>query len=125
MITSAGDLIANLADAKVGNAMLDFKIARVLKGRGTDYRQWTMAHNYVDWLDGGHEDMTGTPRYTTSLDAALLLVPEGEPWNIGRETSNDHGIAWVGGNGKTITAATAVLALCIAALKTWEHSNGR
>lgn len=54
--------------------------------------------------------------YTRSLDAALTLVPDGRPWNIGLETSNLHGIAWVGADGGVVTAATPELALCIAAL---------
>lgn len=63
-------------------------------------------------------------RYTTSLDAALSLVPEGANWLIGTggvsddpdpyraDVHYDKEVGW--GNG---LANTPALALCIAALK--------
>lgn len=60
------------------------------------------------------------PHYTTSLDAALTLVPEGYCWSIGfagRTIAN----VW-----KTPTPSkggTPALALCIAALKARESAG--
>lgn len=74
---------------------------------------------------------SGIPHYTTSLDAALTLVPEGHAWCIESEddglVSNIRPCATVrpkSGNGKSgpdeeimYFGATPALALCIAALR--------
>lgn len=58
-------------------------------------------------------------RYTTSLDAALTLVPEGLLWDV-----ESRGAAFVGDpkmpSRMFEMAATPTLALCIAALKARE-----
>ena len=63
------------------------------------------------------------PHYTTSLDAALTLVPEGMAWTI---LSGALHAACVGdaSTGNPVTkAATPALALCIAALKARAAAN--
>lgn len=94
------DLIAKLESATEGSRELDRAI-----------------HSHIR---GVEEFLLSTwPAYTTSLDAALTLVPEGWHWNVG-----DVGLAWVGTHESATKivrhdgdAHTPALALCIAALK--------
>jgi hypothetical protein len=86
-----------------------------------------------DSLGTGILGLQGKPRsikrYTTSLDAAVTLVPEGWFWRVGRtsifagwafvhNTHHDHGepdrneFGW-----RKVAGTTPTLALCIAALK--------
>lgn len=82
--------------------------------------------------------MINASRYTASIDAALTLVPEGWQWqisnrapepHIGRAYLNNRELINTGRGGLTpnpkyrgaeVTAATPVIALCIAALKARE-----
>ena len=82
------------------------------------------------------------PSYTSSLDAALTLVPEGYKWQVSNRAVSPHtGRAWinngelqlagVGGmsrnpkyRGHETTAATAPIALCIAALRARTQEHG-
>lgn len=61
-------------------------------------------------------ELTGCPRYTTSLDAAMGLVPEGHGW-----TASNYGGAFVHpidhGPPEHGRHKSPALALCIAALK--------
>lgn len=85
--------------------------------------------NATDGKHSSRQKRYTPPLYTTSLDdAALTLVPEGESWGCGYESSNLHGMAWVGANNRTCTAATPALALCIAslrALQSGENNDGK
>lgn len=79
--------------------------------------------------DGG--DYPAYPRYTSSLDAAMSLVPEGiSEWHCGRHSKSGQcprtGIEIKGGGdaymvrGREpiyVMAATPAIALCVAALK--------
>ena len=85
---------------------------------------WTMNH-----ADHGFLDSIPVPRYTSSIDAAMTLVPEGHKyWNLGG--SPTRGIAGAGLYGAVIDdqfygeAQTPALALCAAALLAREASNG-
>lgn len=64
-------------------------------------------------------DRARGPRYTSSIDAALTLVPEGCKWEASSYPKN--GAAWVGPFKAPVqqftVAATPAIALCIAALK--------
>ena len=63
------------------------------------------------------------PRYTSSLDAALTLVPEGEAWLVGWDDENHANVFVLPSPTSRPTgyhaqgAATPAIALCIAALK--------
>lgn len=90
-------------------------------------------------IEYSHGDAPGTPAYTTSLDAALTLVPEG--WFVRQiddqsESSRSVGIlhwaeltppnGWTNERPWPHTlshAATRPLALCIAALKAREAQS--
>lgn len=128
------DLIKRLEDAAEGSRELDLAI-QIKFGR--IYATW----NDVPMPEGSTDD-TVVPHYTTSLDAAMTLVPEG--WRImmlaeyyGKWSACLHrafGIAqdnaiWKSGhhwpseyivNGET--NSNLALALCIAALKAKDQS---
>lgn len=128
------DLIAKLEAATEGSRELDAGICAALRwpvsGKGTVLPAW-VHDNFPEW------EITKEGRlkagclwepvpFTTSLDAALTLVPEGFTWRV---QCDRHGNAesWTENNGgdfggilalDTQTfAATPALALCIAALK--------
>lgn len=71
-----------------------------------------------------HLSARKAPTYTTSLDAALTLVPGSREWSAGVDLENGKGWATVGDdiwdecfNDITGIAKTPALALCIAALR--------
>ena len=122
-------LIAELETAKEGGRRLDYGIARLL-GRSVprfvDIEEIISnpEAEVVRLKGGGVSTGFRPPRYTTSIDAALTLVPEGWNWQI-----SDIGLAWVGTHlaaNKPVRfdgdAATPALALCISALKARDHA---
>lgn len=122
-----GKLIAELEAATEGSRELDAKITAAVKGRV--FKKW-LGYYYefeggVGGYGGNKQDM---PLYTTSLDAALTLVPEGMLWQVSTaeseadviwESSPSHyteravGESWAA-DEDTFNPA---LALCIATLK--------
>jgi hypothetical protein len=121
------NLIERLEDAIEGDAELDEGIAEFLGHEVTEYRGGIVAGwgrrviNYKHgWLKGDKEPL---PHYTTSIDAALTLVPE-EIINYGIELyigAKENGCDFPAGQYDNWVqvrgAATPALALCIAALK--------
>lgn len=69
-----------------------------------------------------HRDRGPAPNFTTSIDAAITLVPEGWDYCV-RGGYSGVGVVWVqfmaspGRDFISVEAATPALALCIAALK--------
>lgn len=57
------------------------------------------------------------PNYTTSLDAALTLLPEGWSWRVGNTPSKAFADLGTQQSLQCIVGATPALALCIGALK--------
>ncbi len=120
------DLIEKLEAATEGSRGLDIAIYKLVSGLQPSERD-------PDWIgpdDGwNHGSWKGrAPPYTTSLDSALLLVPEGMLWRVGSAeaeanviweskpsyyTEQGTGESWAS-DGDTFNAA---LALCIASLK--------
>lgn len=109
------NLISRLESASDGSRELDLAVA-MATGQSlaeSDYPTYAYHGDKAVW-----EWSTGeTPHYTTSLDAALTLVPEGyvsvsAAINERGQSSMRIGKPYVSGN-----AATPALALCIAALK--------
>lgn len=122
------ELIAKLEAATEGSRQLDGEIGRAV---GYVASSWWGAIAFR-WNEG--ECWGSVPDFTTSLDAALTLVPEGWGW-LAR--SHDGSPAYDGtGRGRggfanvnigrddaqffTEFAATPALALCIAALRARE-----
>ena len=105
------DLIKRLENAEKGSRELDKAIARALGFRIAASTGGPMImrqnDNVASW---------DLPHYTTSLDAALTLVPEEFDWLVSHVNGGLTIFAQVG-PGKEYFAETAPLALCIAALK--------
>lgn len=106
-------LIERLETATVGSRGFDYEIHCAIGWRDCDQG---------GWIRGTDCTGQGWPDYTTSLDAALTLVPDGKRWQAGwspRVLKNECGFAIIEyRDGKTAEqAATPALALCIAALK--------
>ncbi len=127
-------LVAKLVSAKEGSRELDGEIAKLFgwKPQGKGFRHW-IAPKDCPWP----KSMAGVPFYTTSLDAAVDLVPEG--WSSGRISwpGRDSGYLKAnaradllhdsssgGGPRETGFAATPALALVIAILKAVEAKDG-
>ena len=96
------DLIAMLEKSNGGSRELDGIVARYL------------GNNEVDTFG-----RTTAPCYTTSLDAALTLVPKENEFEVGSARLVSTFWASVISNSAHIAkgAATAPLALCVAALR--------
>lgn len=141
------DLIERLEKAPEGSRELDAEIAIASRSPfAANYRklpEWALK-NFPTWCKTGRvgqvacEHDNGEPGlnwgalpFSTSLDAALTLVPEG--WGSKVMVSNNrscgHAVvsdSW-GCEHRTFyanQAATPALALCIAALKAREFSHG-
>ena len=97
--TPLADLIARLEKATGPDRRLDFSIAQAVENAGP-----------MEWRANGF------PYYTSSLDAALTLVPDCTPWAAG-EDEDGTGCADIPRHRVLVHAATPALALCIAALK--------
>ena len=128
-------LIAKLEAATEGSRELD---AFIHRERHPELADMIADHPSAapGWLVGGnHENPVTAPHYTTSLDAALTLVPEGWEWLASNRARTPHtgrayihnrelvfgGIGHLSTNpkyrGEETTAATPALATCIAALR--------
>lgn len=117
-----GELIERLEKATGPNFALECDIARAVgwyEDRVTD--EITGPENV--WVKPGGRYAAIPPRYTSSLDAALTLVPEGmsvdlqtrnnycavAQWDYEQDIGIPRGTAW--------RTSTPAIALCIAALK--------
>lgn len=115
------DLIEKLESATEGSRELDAQIATVLGFKVS----WAgkAKHILMYWCPLGQPAARRVPRWTTSLDTALTLVPE--EWHITISGQND---TWAGRlehmrkPEQIGLAATPALALCIAALKAQEKA---
>lgn len=133
------DLIARLESAEKGSRELDRKIGIGGLGDrelGMDNSIRVIARGGIReqgrWPVDGSWELAGRifsiPHYTTSIDAALTLVPDGMLWQVGT-VEGEAEVWWEGepsyytnkavgesyaADGDTFNAA---LALCIAALK--------
>ncbi len=78
--------------------------------------------------EGAVLDTDSTPAYTSSIDAALTLVPEGLEWHVaGPNKRHGNGQAWAGVFGEPFVgsendsfAANPAIALTIACLRAME-----
>ena len=127
------DLIARLEQATEGSRELDAvteveKRACEARDTGLTPDQAAQWRHLGDGWVGDYHTKYMAPHYTTSIDAALTLVDTDRFWarividrEFGAATLFEHGEQHIG--GATAEAATAALALCIAALKA-RSSNG-
>ena len=115
-------LIAKLV-ASEGSRELDVRIARQVGHEHDDVHGRTFAEVYEKY---GWEKMASqgaswdVPFYTTSIDAALTLVEEGEWWsicvNLDDRVLSEAEVGGCSGDNPGISASPA-LAICIAALR--------
>lgn len=102
------DLIAKLESAEGPSRELDAEIGKILHPNPDDIGD--LCSRYGDWPGP----------FTSSLDAALTLVPEGYWWTAGdcrREKHARVAPEAVDDDGHEAFSATVAIALCIAALR--------
>lgn len=107
----------------------DYKRLLALLENATEGSDGMDALIVLELYGGPSEELAGliglgiarTLNFTTSLDAALTLVPEGYGWSAQRNRAGRIGAHVWGNDGEIssgfIHAPTAPLALCMAALK--------
>lgn len=143
-IDSMGALIARLEAASEGSRELDRQIWLALPAHRIIPVKEVGGHTYDRWEDGETlRRPINQTHFTTSLDAALTLVPAGWGWRLDT-TSTMPELKALGITTKTIAscvwltkgvaqplekhvatgAGSAPLALCIASLKARSASNG-
>lgn len=115
-------VLAKLEAAKEGSRELDFEVARCVdlwrrakvpvSGRHPAYWGYWRKR-------GGKWWRTQLPAYTTSIDAALTLVPDGVAWEISvpRKGGGYRILAGVSPVPNCSFGETPSLAICIAALR--------
>jgi len=104
------DILARLEEAIEGNRQLDKRIDALVT-----------PDRYLIPIDGSIPIVLGhyiCPDYTTSIDAALLLLPEGCAWSLSRSiTFNCEAIVYGHDLHESMDAATPALAFSGAGLK--------
>ena len=117
------DLIRKLANAECGSRELGDEVLLAVGWKHTSVGYF---HGPIyRWSAGDGKPSCAEedrPNPTTSLDAALTLVPEGWSWLSGSEES----WVWPSGGmskGHRVWAKTPAIALCIAALKARQESK--
>ncbi len=125
------ELIEALEKATEGSRELDCEIAVAVCGYFRIEPKYEAAGYGYGYVKDGHQHVPGlggdmlVPNFTTSVDAALTLVPEGYGWVL----YSDGGIEIydneeLNGNGRISEGDTPALALCIYALRARETNNG-
>lgn len=105
------ELIAALEAATGQSRELDVQIELFLQPfafRGKEYP--TMVWH-------AHDKAPQAPLYTASISAALMLVPKGRIWSIGRWGEIAGFVAVLDQERQSHVGATLAIALCIAALR--------
>lgn len=122
------DLIKKLAEAKEGSRELDAEICLSQIGYYGTPKAFTEIIYEGRSRDGWRNGPAGTwedelPHYTTSIDCALTLVPEGEFWSVGPDYDHEGGYTgqWEANVASWVTGNSPALALCIAALQARSH----
>jgi len=116
------DLIQRLQDATEGSRELDFDIALSIGWT----REWYIS--CYGWKNPKGQQCSEryVPAFSTSIDAAMTLVPEGHG-TVALEITRKSARAAIGNDtqegfvGEAAEAPTPALALCIAALKAKEQ----
>lgn len=111
----ADDLISSLEATGKGGQQFDAQVAKIVDPDGKEIWWWVDAK-------GALRAFAGCPHFTTSLDAALTLVPEGWYWSVTHTSLSDYrgpmAFCWKRDVANIMVhAAIPALALCIAALK--------
>jgi hypothetical protein len=111
------ELIAALEAAEGPDTGLDHRIQEQIEG-------WrNIGGGWREWSDGKREKynyILGSPPYTSSLDAALSLVPEDMFWSVDNSSSAFICVIDADHQRRSVRVgdgATPAIALCIASLK--------
>jgi hypothetical protein len=121
-------ILERLEVAQEGSRDLDFAIGRALRGLPGDYHTWwtVSQHQTIQFNDGSMECADDFPHYTTSLDVALLLVPEGCGWQTGCGIDGTPSArVWGHDIHEDVEAANPAHALVIAALRARQATEDR
>jgi hypothetical protein len=136
---TVAELIQVLEAAKKGSVGLDRLIAETVSpavaGRGHDFRAYDRGIAAVAVIE--RDAPTKAQAYTTSIDAALDLVPEGWSWNVRVLQRSDRptpplvrAVVFNNAVGMILSsdyceaeAETAPIGLCIAALRARANSQ--
>jgi hypothetical protein len=131
------ELMTKLEQATEGSRELDAEIATAIRYMDPKAQEWMRRWENIgpmpNWpgriacwhSDGQVAVHWDVPHYTTSLDAALTLVPEGAEWNLIKLLHPDDMVGYSADVGlptevrwfQASARTTPALALCIAALK--------
>lgn len=121
------ELIERLEKASGPDRRLDFDIWFAASPEGKIEREWPqdqLKMPWDQWFENWKSDRSAFPDYTTSIDAAVTLVPEGFAWQVCQENfgraeswSRDGGRLSATTQVRADRCATPAIALCIAALK--------
>lgn len=108
---TAKTLIERLEGAEGPSRELDAEIEALF----TDERGNRPLKFFFNQVQSGHRR---PPRFSSSIDAALTLVPEGWEWRLDNDTSGECAPYRFGmGQNMDCEAATPALAICIASLR--------
>ena len=132
------ELIEKLMAATEGSRELDFWIATVTEWRSPPEHHFDGGAAHMRFAKKQFEQRTGLgpevcddmrlPRYTTSLDAALTLVPAAfaDNWDLRiRNGDSCHAEVYMPSYQQDGLARTPALAFCIAALRARSFEHGR
>lgn len=119
-------LINDLLTAEEGSRRLDSRVGRALGwvAHVEIDRSSSEERAYQVWLAPGSNAYERLPPFTTSMNAAHKIAQDLQPSNLGAVSwQKGGGRAVIGPDGQTVFAATAELALCVAALKLLDGGN--
>lgn len=100
---------------------IDAEIANLCFERREEYLYGHPDTN-VTWGKDGVYQFFSPPAYTASIDAAMMLVPDGMKWSV---STFGRAKATAQVNHRCITANTPALAICAAALRAQEKNHRR
>lgn len=126
-MTDLTALIHKLEQAKEGSRELDYAIQSVFVGAENVVSE-TGSEACGCWWDTKRKIFHAVPYFTSSLDAAMTLVPEGLAWTVSnRPLAKDHWASVANplhdDDGNPATAKTAPLALCLASLRARQQQQ--
>ncbi len=106
-------LLTKLGQAQEGSRELDVCVGKAVGWHGSNWSMGWLPPE-VKLTEASHTRHQDMPAFTTNLQAAVDLVPEGLPWHM-----ESAGIVEMGTSNGPVEgiAATPALALCIAILK--------
>ena len=106
-----------------GSPWMDFGEGWLHPGETESYCDVNLRDKRQSYEDDKNGRWSPPPAYTSSIDAAITLVPEGYDWEMGfyHEEDGPASIVWIAGNSWVeYFHDLPAIAICIAALKARE-----